>query len=162
MINVTAILMEILHFWSSSCRSDRSYVCFCLDYHIGSTHSQLVAELVLGKIQPSVVFSGVPETGQSLASSLINFSISVLYLVSSLVLSNLRAFAHIAPYNSSFQEGNIPLVFNLNYFFLVNSTSSCVSRMILLAVAHRISFKQFSSAWSGPFSPHLAHVCRPL
>ena len=44
------------------------------------------------------------------------------------------AFSHIAPYNSpSFQEGNIPLEFNLNYFFffLVNSTSSCVSRMIL-------------------------------
>ena len=47
------------------------------------------------------------------------------------------AFSHIAPYNSpSFQEGNIPLVFNLSYFFffLVNSTSFCVSRMILLTV----------------------------
>ena len=49
----------------------------------------------------------------------------------------IAAFSHLAPYNSpSFQEGNIPLVFYLNYFFffLVNSTSSCVSRMILLAV----------------------------
>ena len=47
------------------------------------------------------------------------------------------AFSRIAPYNSpSFQKGKIPLVFYLNYFFffLVNSTSSCVSRMILLAV----------------------------
>ena len=47
------------------------------------------------------------------------------------------AFSHIVPYNSpSFQEGNIPLVFHLNFFFffLVNSTSSCVSRMILWAV----------------------------
>ena len=44
----------------------------------------------------------------------------------------IAAFSHIAPYNSpSFQK-----VFDLNYFFffLVNSTSSCVSRMILLAV----------------------------
>ena len=47
------------------------------------------------------------------------------------------AFSHIAPYNSSsFQEGNIPLVFHLNYFFFlsVNSTSSCVRWRILLAV----------------------------
>ena len=47
------------------------------------------------------------------------------------------AFSHIAPYNSlSFQKGKNPLVFHLNYFFffLVNSTSSCVSRMILLAI----------------------------
>ena len=47
------------------------------------------------------------------------------------------AFTHIAPNNSScFQEGHISLAFNLNYFFffLVNSASSCVRRMILLAV----------------------------
>ena len=47
------------------------------------------------------------------------------------------AFSHIAPYNSpSFQKGNISLVCDLNYFFffLVNSASSNVSRMILLAV----------------------------
>ena len=46
-------------------------------------------------------------------------------------------FSHIAPYNSPcFQERNIPLVFHLNYFFffLVNSSRSCVSRMILSAV----------------------------
>ena len=51
---------------------------------------------------------------------------------------SVAALSHIAPYNSpSFQKGNIPLVFNLNYFFffLVNSTSSSVSRMILLAVS---------------------------
>ena len=47
------------------------------------------------------------------------------------------AFSQIAPNNSScFQEGHISLVFNLNYFFffLVNSTRSCVSQMILSAV----------------------------
>ena len=30
--------------------------------HLISPHSQLVAELVLGKIQASVVFSGAPKT----------------------------------------------------------------------------------------------------
>ena len=42
------------------------------------------------------------------------------------------AFSHIAPYNSpSFQEGNIPLVFDLNnfFFFLVNSTCSCLKEI---------------------------------
>ena len=43
-------------------------------------------------------------------------------------------FSHIAPYNSSFQERNIPLVFDLNYFFWKTVQSSCLSRMILLAV----------------------------
>ena len=53
------------------------------------------------------------------------------------VQQGVSAFSHIPPYNSpSFKEGNIPLVFDLNYFFffLVISTISCMSRMVLLAV----------------------------
>ena len=96
-----------------------------------------ILNLLVGRVYVISIFVGY--FGQSLASSLINFSTSVLYL-SSLVLSALSAtvivaFSHIAPYNSSgFQERNMPLVFNLNYFFLVSSARSCLSRMVLSAV----------------------------
>ena len=75
------------------------------------------------------------------------------------------AFSHIAPYNSPcFQEGNIPLVFHLNYFFffLVNSARSCVSQMILSAVCTCNFFHAIFLRMVRVFSPHLAHVCRPL
>ena len=106
-------------------------------------HSQLVAELVLGKIQSRVVFQVLLKLWQVIGFQLDQFLHECsIFLV---VIGSIRppcnggvaAFSHIAPYNSpSFQKGNIPLVFHLNYFFffLVNSASSCVSRMILFAV----------------------------
>ena len=99
---------------------------------------------MLGKIQPCVDFQALlklwPIIGFQLDQFLHKCSIFGVVIGSIRPPSNggVAAFSHIAPYNSpSFQEGNIPLVFHLNYFFffLVNSTSSCVSRMILLAVS---------------------------
>ena len=72
-------------FRSCSCSSGRSYVCFCWGYN-----SQLVAALVLGKIRPSVVFFRCSRNfGHSFAFNWINFSMSVLYLLPSLILSTL-------------------------------------------------------------------------
>ena len=50
---------------------------------------------------------------------------------------SVAVFSHEAPYNfPCFQEGHIPLVFHLKYFFFffVNIAKSCIGQLILSAV----------------------------
>ena len=108
--------------------------------HWISPHSQLVAELELGKIQPSVVFSGAPETLTN--HSLPTGSISPwVFYISGFIGCTLppcnRAgaiFSYVGPNNfPCFHERRIPLVFHLKYFLLVfvKVARCCVSQMIL-------------------------------
>ena len=108
-----------------------------------SPHSQLVAELVVGKIQPSVVFSGTlklwPIIGFQMDQFLYEYSIFVVLIGCICPPCNrgIAVFFHVAPYNFlCFQKGHIPLVFHLKYFlfFSVSIARPCVSQMILLAV----------------------------
>ena len=91
--------------------------------HWISPHSQVVAELLLGKIQPSVVFQVLlklwPIIGFLLDQFLLECSIFVVIdFIRPPCNGGVATFSHIAPYNSLwFQEGNILLVFNLNYSF---------------------------------------------
>ena len=99
--------------------------------HWISPLSQLVAELVLGKIWPSVVFTGVPETLANHWLPTGSIPPRVFYN------RGVAVFSHVALHNfPCFQEGHIPLVFHLNYFlfFFVSIARSCVSRMLLSAV----------------------------
>ena len=73
--------------------------------------------------------------------------------------------SHVGPYNfPCFQEGYISLVFHLKYslFFFVNIANLALAGWSCRQFTHLISFLQSSSMWSGSFSPHLAHVYRPL
>ena len=53
---------------------------FCLDYHIRSLHFQPIAELVLGKIRPSVIFSGASETWANHSLLIGSISLRVFYI----------------------------------------------------------------------------------
>ena len=79
---------------------------------------------------------------------------------------SLAAFSHVVPYNSRcIQEGQIPLVIQLNYFlllFLQTTQDLSLAGWSCRQFAYVISFKQSSSTWSESFSPHFAHLCRPL
>ena len=100
---------------------------------------QLVAELVLGKIQLSVVFSGAPETlaYHWLLTGSISPRMFYICCIHPPCNRGIAIFSHDGSYNfSCFQEGCIPLALHLNYFFffLVTITRSYISLMILLAV----------------------------
>ena len=119
-------------------------MCFCLNYNIGSLPIRnLLLSWCLVKFNRVQFFQLLlklwPINGFQLDQFLHKSSIFAVVIGFTRLPCNggVAAFSYIAPHNSpSFQKGNIPLVFNLNYFFffLVNSTSSCVSRIILLAV----------------------------
>ena len=105
---------------------------------------------MLGKIRLRVVFQLLlklwPIIGFQLDQFLHEYSIFVVVIGSILPPCNrgVAAFSNITPYNSPcFQEGNIHLVFNLNYFFFfsVNSARSCVSWMVLSTVCTRNFFQ---------------------
>ena len=114
-------------------------MCFYLDYVIGFF---FILELVLGKIRPSEVFSGAPETLANLLIPTRSISPWELYICSLDRLyppSVQRTRSCFLPCSSyyfpCFQEGHIPLVFHFKYFFFgrVNITRSGISRMTLLA-----------------------------
>ena len=118
-------------------------MCFYLDYNIGSLSIPNLLSWCLVKFDRIYFFQVLlkfwPIIGFQLDQFLHECSIFVVVIGSIRPPCNrdVAALSNIAPHNSpSFQEGNIPLVFNLDYFFffLVNSARSCVSRMILLAV----------------------------
>ena len=123
------------------------------------------------KIWPSVVFFRCFWIfGQSLASNWFNFSTSVLYCVlhwfyPSSVQQRCRCFLPCNSLQFSLLPGRThsscasPQLFP---FLLVNNAKSCINWMILSAVCTGISFKQYSSIWSGSFLPHLVHTCHPL
>ena len=157
----------------SSCWSDRSCVCFCLDYNIGSLP---IRNLLLSwcpvKFNWAYFFSGTPElcpiTGFQFDQFLHRCSIFdvVIGCIRSPYNGGVAAFSHIAPNNShSFQEGNIPLVFNLNYFFFFLSKQHKFLRKLddLVGSLH-IEFLSCNLLLHGrgSFSPHLARVCRLL
>ena len=111
--------------------------------HWISPHSQLVAELVLVKIRTRVVFSGAPETLANHSLSTGSISTQVFYICCLHCFYRTPCnrcvviFSVKGPNNfPCFQEGHIPLVFNLNcfFFFFVNNARSCVIGMILSAV----------------------------
>ena len=87
-----------------------------------SPHSQLVAEKVLGKVGPRVVFQVLlkhwPIIGFQLDQFVHECSIFVVFIGSIRPSCNrsVAGFSHVAPYNfTCFLEGHIPLVFQLSY-----------------------------------------------
>ena len=119
-------------------------MCLCLNYNIGSLPIRnLLLSWCLVKFIRMQFFQELlklwPIIGFQLEQFLHKCSIFDVVIDSIRPPCNggVAALSHIAPYNSPrFQKGNISLVFDLNnfFFFLVNSTRSCVSRMIVLAV----------------------------
>ena len=107
-----------------------------------SPHSQPVAGLVLGKIQPSVVFSGAPETLANLSLPTGSISPRVFYICCRhwfYLPSVWQRRSYFLPY-SSLQFSLLPGIthsfcFTSHFFFFfVNNASSCVSQVILSAV----------------------------
>ena len=97
--------------------------------HWISPHSQPVAELVLGKIRPSVVFSGSPEilANHSLLTGSISPRVFYIGCIRSSCNRGITVFSHVAPYSFPyFKKGYISFVFHLKYFlfFFVNITRS--------------------------------------
>ena len=134
--------------------------------HLISPHSQPVAELVLGKIRPSVVFSGAPETlaNHSLPTGSISPRMFYICCLDWLYLPSVqqRRNCFLTTIFLASRKGTFLLCFTSSISF-----SFCKHRKILRAewscrqFAYLICFKQ-SSSKSGSFPLHMAYVCRPL
>ena len=136
-----------------------------------SSHSQFVAELVLGKIQPNVVFSGAPETltNRWLPTGSISprvFYICCLDWVNKPSVQ--QRCGYFLPCRSK-QFSLLPRRIHFSCvssqvfpFLFVNNARSCVSRMILSAVCTSSFFQAIFLRVVRILSPHFAHICRPI
>ena len=157
---VTAVLLGILQFYELFVLEWQIVRVFLFGLqHWISTHSQLVAELVLDKIRLSVVFQVLLKLWPIIRFQMGQFpyecSIFVVFIgcIRPSCNRSVAVFSHVGPYSfPCFQKGYIPLVFHLKYFFFffVNIARSCESRMIFSVVC--------TSNFFQAIFPHLVRV----